>query len=241
VVLVVVPVLVIATIAWRSWLQRRQEYPRIAELGKLEGIPALEEGNFDKAHQLLSKAKAAVDALGGAVKDADEIRNAAAEAAIFNDQSPLTLEDMLDEAGRMTDPQNWASKFDSVYKGRAILIDSHISAVPEPGRASSYQIDYMVFPRGGASNFNDQREAPPARYGVIDLTGFRLFELAGPSKGNQVTFGARLASFKHDDQNSKWLIGLEPDSGVIIMHHKALEALGWQRGVEAEAPPEIRP
>ena len=38
------------------------------------GIPALDEGNFDKAYQLLSAAKSAVNALGGAVEDADAIR-----------------------------------------------------------------------------------------------------------------------------------------------------------------------
>jgi DNA-directed RNA polymerase subunit RPC12/RpoP len=240
VVLVVVPLLVIATVAWRYRRQRHQEYPVVAERGKIEGIPALEEGNFDKAHQLLSAAKSAVDALGGAVEGADDIRNAADEAAIFVDQSPRSLEEMLGEAGR-TDPQLWASKFETLYKGRAILIESHIAAEPEPGRSSSYQIDYVIFPPGGASNFNDQREARPARYGLIDLTGFRLFELARPGKGVQVTFGARLASFQYDPQNDVWLIGLEPGSGVIIKHHKALEALGWQHGIEDEAPPETRP
>jgi DNA-directed RNA polymerase subunit RPC12/RpoP len=239
VVLVVVPLLVITTIAWRTWRQRRQEYPLVAETGKNEGIPALEQGNFGKAHQLLSAAKSAVDALGGAVEYAGEIRDAADEAAIFDDLSPRTLEEMLEEASR--NPELWPSQFDKVYKGRGILIESRVAAAPEPGRSSSYQIDYMVLPLGGASNFNDQREARPARYGLIDLTGFRLFELARPSTGNQVIFGARLASFRYDPQNDAWSIGIEPDSGVFIKHHKALEALGWRHGIEAETPPEIRP
>ena len=80
-----------------------QEYPLIAERGRNEGIPALDQGDFDTAYQLLSAAKTAVDSLGGAVEKAEEIRTAAAEAAIFNDRSPLLLEEMLEEAGR-TDP-----------------------------------------------------------------------------------------------------------------------------------------
>ena len=239
VVLVVVPLLVVSTVAWRSWRQRRQEYPLIAETGKIEGIPALEEGKFDKAYHLLSAAKSAVDALGGAVENADEIRTAAAEAAIFVDQSPVMLEDMIDKAHR--NPKDWASTFNTHYKGRAILIESHIAAEPEPGGKSSYQIDYVVLPRGGSTNFNDQRYAPPSFYGVIDLTGFELFELARPRKGTPVIFGARLASFEYDPQNEVWLIGLEPASGVSIIHHRALEALGWQQGIEAEPLPEIRP
>ncbi len=239
VVLVVVPLLVIATVAWRSWRQRREKYPLIAETGRIEGIAALDEGNFGKAHQLLSAAKAAVNALGGAVEDAEVIRNAADEAAIFDDRIPRTLEEMLEEAGRY--PERWPSQFDAVYKGRAILIQSHIAAEPVPGGSPAYQIDYMVFPPGAASNFNDQRAALPPRYAKIDLTGFRLFELARPTKGTRVTFGARLASFAFDAQNDVWLIGLEPESGVFIIHHKALEALGWQDAIEADAPPEIGP
>jgi hypothetical protein len=239
VVLVVVPLLVVSTVAWRSWRQRRQEYPLIAETGKIEGIPALEEGKFDKANHLLSAAKAAVDALGGAVENADEIRNAADEAAIFVDLCPLMLEDMIDKAHR--NPNDWASTFNTHYKGRAILIESTIAAEPEPGGKSSYQIDFVILPRGGSTNFNDQRYAPPAFYGLIDLSGFQLFEVARPKKGTPVIFGARLASFEYDPQNDVWLIGLEPASGVSIIHHRALEALGWHQGIEAETLPEIRP
>ena len=49
-----------------------------------------------------------------------------------------------------------------------------------------------------------------------------------------MTFGARLASFKFDDNDDVWWVGLEPKSGVFITHTKALEAMGWPRGAEAE-------
>src|SRR5207247_747776 len=74
-IFVLIPLLVVATVGWRYWTQRRQEYPLTAERGRIEGIPALDEGNFDKAYQLLSAAKTAVDALGGAVEDAEAIRH----------------------------------------------------------------------------------------------------------------------------------------------------------------------
>ena len=91
------------------------------------------QGNFDRAYQLLSAAKSAVDALGGDVEDADEIRDAAEEAAIFIDLSSQTLEEMLEEAGR-ADPEAWASRFDNLYKKRSIIIDSWITSAPEPGK-----------------------------------------------------------------------------------------------------------
>ena len=237
-VLIFVPLLVVTAVAWRFRRSQMQEYPLIAERGKTEGIPALEEGNFDKAYQLLSAAKSAVDSLGGAVADAEEIRTAAAEAAIFNDRSPLLLEEMLEEAGR-ADPAAWPSKFETLYRGRTILIDSIISDAPAPGASSGYTIEYVVLPPGGTSNFSGAKDAPPERIGLIDLTGFKLFETAGTRKGDHVTFGAKLASFQHD--GTVWRIAFEPDSGVFITHTKALEAIGMTGGTSADAPLENQP
>ena len=62
--------------------------------------------------------------------DADKIRHAADEAFIFVDLSPETLESLLDQAIR-TSPQAWSARFDSVYKGRAVVIDARIVATPE--------------------------------------------------------------------------------------------------------------
>jgi hypothetical protein len=232
--------LVIATVAWRIRRSSRQEYPVIAERGKIEGIPALEAGEFDKAYQLLSAAKAAVDALGGAVDDAEKIRQAAAEAAIFVDRTG-SLEEMLDEAGR-TSPDVWASRFDTLYKGRTILIESAVLEEPEAGGPSRYLLEYIILPTGAAENFGDVGVARPPRTGLIDLTGFELLELARPRKGDRVSFGARLASFQYDAANDVWLVGLEPKSGVFITHTKALEACGWPRqsDVEDVAPAENR-
>jgi hypothetical protein len=210
----------------------------IVEKGKNDGIPALDEGNFDKAYQLLSAAKSAVDALGGAVADAETIRTAAAEAAIFNDRSPLLLEEMLEEAGR-ADPAVWPSKFETLYRGRTILIDSIISDEPAPGASSCYTIAYVVFPAGGTNNFSGGKDAPPDRFGLIDLTGFQLFETAGTRKGDHVTFGAKLASFQRGDK--AWQIAFEPDSGVFITHTKALEAIGLTGGARADVPTENQP
>jgi hypothetical protein len=238
----VVPVLVVATVGFRSWRQKRQEYPLIAEKGRIEGIPALDEGKFDKAYQLLSAAKSAVDSLGGDVEDAEEIRNAADEAAIFINLASRTLEEMLDEAGH-TDPDVWATRFDNLYKNRSIIIDSWIATAPEPGKGA-YDMQYRVFPLGGASQFSDSRNVvTPERMGFIDLTDFQLLESMSPRPGvdDRITFGARLASFQYDSTRELWVIRLESRSGAWIRHNKALEALGWPRAASidrnAEDPP----
>jgi hypothetical protein len=239
-ILIFVPLLVITAAAWSYWRNLRQEYPLIAERGRSDGIPALDEGKFDKAYQLLAAAKSAVDSLGGAVAGADEIRTAAAEAAIFVDLIPRPLEEMLEDAGRPP-LERWASTFNTLYKGRAILIDSIITNEPEAGPSSRYTIEYVVFPAGGANNFGDGKDARPDRFALIDLTGFQLFDLARPRKGDHVTFGARLASFRFDATNDVWWVGLEPDSGVYITHTKALDSIGLTGGASADLPAESQP
>jgi hypothetical protein len=239
-VLIFVPLLVVTAIGWSFVRSIRQEYPLIVEKGRNEGIPALDAGDFDTAFQLLSDAKSALESLGGAVANPDEIRTAAAEAAIFNDRSPLLLEEMLEDAGR-TKSTVWASKFKTLYQGRAILIDTIISDEPGPEPSSRYRIEYVVFPPGGTNSFNEQTDAPPDRYALIDLTGFQLFELGRPRKGDHVTFGARLASFERDPADKFWRVALEPDSGVYITHTRALEAIGMTGGAKADVPLEGQP
>jgi hypothetical protein len=239
VLLIVVPLLVVTAVAWRYRQSLRKDYPLKAEIGWTEGIPALKNGDFDKAHQLLSVAKSAVDALGGAVEHAEDIRKAAAEAAIFVDQT-RSLEEMLDEARRI-DPDVWASRFETLYKGHAIWIECSIYGEPEPGRSARYLLDYVVFPPGESTNFGDGRTARPPPRALIDLTGFELFDLARPRKGDNVTFGARLASFRFDSENDVWWVGLERKSGVFITHTEALEACGRPRSGDAEVPSESQP
>jgi hypothetical protein len=239
-ILIAVPLVVIATVAWRYRQHRRQEYPLAAEEGRLKGIPALDEGNFDMAYQLLSAAKTAVDALGGAVEDADAIRSAADEATVFVDLCSRSLEDLLTEAGR-TSPDVWRSRFDALYKGQFVIFDTHIMAEPIPGKSANYELEYIVFPLGEASSFRRSDLAKPERLGRIDLTGFKLFESPRRQVGHRVTFGAKLAGFEYDGNADQWLIRLEPKSGVYITHTKALEALGWPSLSEPDSRLEGQP
>jgi len=217
-----VGLLIVATFGFRQWRQHRQDLPRVAALGRVEGLSALDEGKFDKAYQLLSAARRAVDSLGDAVEGASQIRQGAAEAAIYINLVPERLESILDEAGRY-DTEEWPAHFSTLYKGRSILIDAHIIAVPGGSEDTGYELDYQIFPDG---------EGKLQRVGRIDTRGFRLFEDARPKVGDRVQFGARLASFTYDNQANEWLVGLEPDSGVFITHPKALEALGWPNVAE---------
>jgi hypothetical protein len=215
-----VTMLIVATIGLRQWRNYRQDLPRIVALGRADGLAALDEGEFDKAYQLLSRARHAARSLSDAVEGAAQIHQGAAEAEIFVHLVPERLESILDAAGR-ADPEVWPARFATLYKGRSIIVDCHVIAVHAGASAaapSRYELDYQVLPDG---------EVEPLRVARIDTTGFRLFEMTQPKVGDQVTFGARLASFRYDEATREWRVGLEPDSGVYMTHPKALEALGW--------------
>ena len=223
VVLTCVVVLALGTFAWRTWRQRWANLPQVARIGATEGIAALEEGNFDHANQLLSAAREAVDALGGAVEDADKIRHAADEAAIFVNLLNDSLESLLDEAARTsTSPQAWADRFNTIYKGRAVVIEATITATPDTAGSHRYELDYLVL----AAGHGEKKE----RCARIDLTGFEAITLVEHKEGDHVVFGGRLAAFQYDPEAEEWMIRFEPKSGVSIKYYKALQSMGWPSG-----------
>ncbi len=217
--------LIAATIGFRMWRQHRQDLPQIAALGRIDGLAALDEGEFDKAHQLLSRARHAVESLGDAVEGAAQIRQGAAEAEIFVSLVPDRLEAILDAAGR-SDATEWPARFSTLYKGRSIIVDAYVIAAEKTSGQTRYELDYQILPDG---------EGKLPRVGRIDTTGFGLFQATQPKLGDHVTFGARLASFAYDERTKEWRVGLEPQSGVFLTHPKALEALGWPTFAEPSA------
>ncbi len=220
-VLACVALLALGAFAWTTWRQRWENLPQVVRIGRTEGIAALEEGKFDHANQLLSAAREAVDALGGAVEGAEEVRHAADEASILVNLLTDSLESLLDEAAR-TSPQAWADRFDTMYKGRAVVIDATITATPDTPGSNRYELDYLVLAAG--------QGAREQRYARIDLSGFEVITLADRKVGDQVVFGARLAAFQYGPEAKQWTIRFEPKSGVSIKHFKALESLGWPSG-----------
>ncbi len=146
-VLACVALLAIGALSLRNWRQHRENLPQVVRIGHTQGIAALEDGKFDLAYQLLSEAKAAVVALGDAVEGTAEVRHAADEASIFVNLLTDSLETLLDEAAR-TSPQAWSDRFETMYKGRAVIIDARITATPDTAGSNRYELDYVVLPAG---------------------------------------------------------------------------------------------
>ncbi len=217
--------LIVGTVSIRQRRLRLEDLPRVAELGRTEGLRKLDLGEFHAAKKLLSDAADAVDGLGGRFEGADEIRQGAKEAAIFADLASKGFDEILEEAAT-SDPKEWPSRFATMYRGRSVLLDAPITATPDPAQpGSSYQVDCPIY-FGRGPKYDGK--------GRLDLAGFRLFELAQPKVGEQKPFGARYRSVELDATSNDWVITLEPDSGVFITHPDALRSIHWGGDEPAE-------
>lgn len=220
---------VVSTVAYRSWRTARQDLPRVAALGKSDGLAALDAGNFDAARQILLPARSAVDSLGDQSPEADAVRQGAQEVEIFTQLCPSTLEEILEEATR-AEPDEWPDRFKKLYKGRTVLIDTQVVAVPDTQGRGSHELAYRIFAAGEGEK--------PRGSAKIETRGFRLFDQTKPRVRDRVTFGAKLTSFSYDTESQTWRVGLEPESGVVIVHRQAIESLhpaGFADAAEGEA------
>jgi DNA-directed RNA polymerase subunit RPC12/RpoP len=222
-----VVLLIVGAVGMRRHRQRLEDLPRIAEIGRAEGLKRLDSGEFHAAKKLLADADDAVKGLGGRYEGADAIHQGALEAAIFADLAPAGIDEILEEAAT-SDPAKWPSRFAAMYKGRSVIIDPPVLEVPNPAKpGSSYTVNYpLYFGRGPR----------PEGRGRIDLAGFRLFELSQPKLDEQKPFGARYASIELDLTTNEWVVTFEPESGVYITHTKALESINWSPSEAAEEP-----
>jgi hypothetical protein len=213
-----VALVVVGTISVRIRERRLRELPLVAEIGRTEGLPALDAGDFDTAHRKLGEARRAVERLGGAYEGADEIIQAAKEAAIYVDLIPSPLEQIMNEAARAENDASWQDTFKALYKGRSTILDGNVA-------------DYRILARSGPSG---------QRVGRIDTTDFALLKDVKPQPGESTfVFGARLGSITLE--GGQWIVRLEPQSGVVMRHWKALEASRWPVSVRSDDESEGAP
>jgi hypothetical protein len=208
---------VAATIFFTLQRQWRRDYPRLAELGRTEGIEALEAGEFDRAHRILAEASRAVSALRGEVGGASEIIQAAQEAAIYVDLLPATCEEVLDQRARADDEPSWARVFPRLYENRSILVQGRVIGGPG-GPLGRYDIDYRILVPGTRS----------PRVGRLCLDDLEAVRSLNPKPGDVLQLGARLASVEPDPSGDGWLFRLKPESGVLMSYQGPLKALGWE-------------
>ncbi len=195
--------------ASRCCVSAWENLPQVAEENQTEGLKALQEGQFDVAKKKLRIAARAFEELED--DRAAKARQYAEEAALVADLASTSVEEIVEAVATRTDGSEWFQH--SLNKGRSVIIDAHIASLPREGRG--YGLDYQIFASG--------------KHGIIDLSGFQLFEDRNYKIDSPVTFGGRLADVTLGD-DGLWRVRLDPDSGVFISTKqgwKALERLGW--------------
>ena len=133
--------------------------------------------------------------------------------------SPRPWTRLLEEAATYRDPKEWPSHFAGIYRGRSVILDAPIAAVPDPtGPARPTRSTARSTTAGAPS----PKGGPGSTWPGSDSSNW-----LEPKLGEQKPFGARLASMDLDPASNEWVLTFEPDSGVFITHPRALEAIGW--------------
>ena len=196
-----VMILVVGTVLHRLWRQRVERLPEIARVDRAEGLEALAAGHFDLARQKLESAASALETLHDL--DSPNVRQAALEAAAFQDRPGKNLWEILDDVARHADGQK---TFETLYQGRYIILED---AIEKPNESCHTRII-----------MGDHK-------GLVDLKGFHLLE--GKKEKDEVLFGARLQSV-YVDKDNLWHFTLVPDSGVFILTEEGREAYEVEEG-----------
>ena len=222
-IFVSVALIVVATVAYKIRWARLAELPLVADTRLDGGGAGPRRGPARRRPATPLHARDAVDTLGDRSEHATDIRQAALEVGVLTQLCPDPLSALLEQASRSEDKE-WAAEFSRLYKGRTVVIDTQVTGVRDAEGGGRYELAFRVFPQGEGTR--------PRSQARVDLRGFKLVETIKPRAGDRLLFGARLASFKFDLENEVWLISFEADSGVTMVHHKALASLGMPAGDE---------
>ncbi len=230
----------VITVVWTIQRNIRRDDPALVNQGLSEGIEALDDGDFDRAHQLLGPAATAAERLGvSSISGGDRVTQAAREAAIYVDLIPEPLEEILESRASATDLEAWNREFERRYNGKAILIESRIAESVSPG--DPLELEYLILAEGV------RRDRP--RRGSLRFDQFELFRENRPEPGLTVVFGARLDRIELEQSGNFGFI-LEPESGVTMTSQGALRAIGWgpiegidsdQASFQAQGIPHVDP
>lgn len=218
-------ILVIGLTVFMQLRQRhREQLPHLAQRGRTEGLQKLKDGKFDEAKMILGAAADAYMEMKDNSETARQIIHASREAAILADLVGRPMEEILD---RFAAGGAGVSEFESLDKGRSLVVESRVIATPENG--GRYDIDYRVAVGPGPSS------ARPL--GRLDLDRLKLMKDLKPAVGDSILIGVRLENLELAD--GQWLVRLAPDSGVQLTNWDALATLGWpvtERQKKDEAP-----
>jgi hypothetical protein len=169
---------------------------------------ALREGSFHRALELLDTAVRARDRRPDALTSEENhtLDRLHRQAQLLDRLLSRPLQDLLREAGSIRREEEWQRHFEREYRGRTVIFDDEVGL--DGGGRPELRF-YEV--RAGDET---------ARVAVSDLTVLSHLPLQPPRR---LLFGGRLASFARDE-DGVWVIGFEPDSGVLLTDEDVLAA-----------------
>jgi hypothetical protein len=165
----------------------------------------LEEGSFHRALEELDAAERERQSRPASLgrEETRRLERLRRQGRLLDALLNEPLEDLLRQASSVRRDAEWQQHFARDYKGRTVLFDDEVG-LDAAGRPElrSYAVEV-----GGER----------ARAALEDLTLLRQLPLVPPQR---LVFGARLARFERDGDG--WVIGFEPDSGVLLTDPEAL-------------------
>ena len=121
--------MVVGTVAFRTWMNRRQDLPRVAEVGKTEGIPALEAGEVRQglSASLGGQGSGGLAGRGRRGRRGDPPRGG--RGVDLRGSHPRHPREPA-RGGGTDHPAGLGDAVRHLYKGRAVIIDARIIATP---------------------------------------------------------------------------------------------------------------
>jgi len=179
-----------------------------------------EQGDLAGARDGFRRALRTLRALGAREHFlAAEIRRKRDESRVIADLLPITLEELARRTHAAASPADWRETFDREHRGRTVIFDTTLTALPGGDGAPGMAVGYEV--RSGHG-----------RRLALDFTGCDLF--TGPSwkVGTRVIFAATLERMtSHDsagEATGPWTFHFAPDRYVLILDERLLRAGGLE-------------
>ena len=164
------------------------------------GRRALADGNYRVALRELNLAVEVRDSHPGLLAPADDRRltRLQRQADLLARLLNRSLEEIVQEAALVRDPDEWQARFDDDYRGRSVIFDDAVGRDAD-GRPALATYAVIV-------------NKETVRLALEDLKLFQALPLQPPAR---MLFGARLAGCARGEGGG-WVIRFEPDSGVLL-------------------------
>ena len=181
-----------------------------------------EQGDLAGARDGFQRALRTLRALGDRAHFlAAEIRRKCNESRVMADLLPISLEELARRTYAAASPADWRGTFDHEYRGRTVIFDTTLTALPGGDGASGMTVGYEVRSGDGSCL-------------VLAFAGCDLFAARSWVVGTRVIFAATLDRMTFSETASsaadagRWTLHFAADGYVLILDERLLRAGGLE-------------